>query len=165
RRPQGRCDQDVETQTTHDGKLLLLSGSSRKSERTAFTGRPPASTNTRTCCAESTLQPQASELPCSATGWPSTTRVLSPSTIGYAPLCRGQVAWSVTRATGVPSISVNGEPGSTLPPLLVGSPWTIQFLAIMRSLHDRRVLPAQVVPALLGRCHLLGGRVLVDEIR
>src|SRR5699024_3835252 len=80
--------------------------------------------------ADSTLQPQDSELPCTATGWPSTIMVLSPSTIGKAPLCRGQEAWSLTRATGTPSISVNDEPVMTLPPLLVGSPRTIQFLSM-----------------------------------
>ena len=54
--------------------------------------------------------------------------VASPSTMGKTPLCVGQVALSVTRVTDLPSISVNGEPVMTLPPVEVGSPTTIQFL-------------------------------------
>src|SRR5690606_18219717 len=91
---------------------------------------PPASRNARTCCTASTLQPQASELPCSATASPSMMVAGSPSTIGNVPWCFGQLALSLTRATGFPSISVNGEPVTTCPPLLVASPTTAHILVM-----------------------------------
>src|SRR5690606_26481483 len=133
----------------------------------AFPPPPPGSTNTRTCFADSTLQPQASELPCRATGWPSMRMVASPSTMGNAPLWLGHVAWSVTRATGMPSMPAKDEPVSTVPPLLVGSPTTIQFFAIMRSVHDRRLAPPGASLSLFGRSHLRGcrRRRLVNEVR
>src|SRR5690606_23714448 len=85
---------------------------------------------TRSCSTASTEQPHDSRLPCRATGWPSTRVVASPSTITWVPLCFGQLAVSLTRATGLPSISVKGEPVTTVPPLLVGSPTTIHIRVI-----------------------------------
>src|SRR5690606_28225140 len=92
----------------------------------------PGSTKARVCWTASTLQPQASELPCRATGWPSMIVVASPSTTGKTPLCFGQTAWSVTRATGLPSTLVNADPVMTRPPLSVVSPTTIHILAVKR---------------------------------
>src|SRR5690606_25148383 len=92
----------------------------------------PGSTKARVCWTASTLQPQARELPCRATGWPSMIVVASPSTTGKTPLCFGQTAWSVTRATGLPSTLVNADPVMTRPPLSVVSPTTIHILAVKR---------------------------------
>src|SRR5690606_14379644 len=116
------------------GVEIALARSTFAARNAAVEGGAPASRNTRTCCTASTLQPHASELPCSATASPSMMVVGSPSTMGNVPLCVGQLALSLTRATGLPSMSVKGEPLITCPPLLVASPTTAHIL-VMHPLH------------------------------
>lgn len=86
---------------------------------------------TRDCLPDIREQPHESRSPWRAAGWPSNVSVMSPLTTDATRWCLGQVALSPTRATGMPSMSVAGEPVMTLPPPVVASPTTINVLATL----------------------------------